>query len=214
MCSVKKEKNNGQGIRVRNQGQRWIMDAEYSDEEFDCVSDVEDEHEEFESDVEDTQSVDFSSCEMYSVPQSSNEVEQTHAKFVTCLAPNLMILMNCGNEKLMSELRVGDVVWTADGADEITMAYRVTNAPMFKFDKVTGCASILCSGKLQHMSQGEPTNGDAIILRTRENSVICINGKLVDITQDYKIDIIKQKDTYTAQPYKSVNAIVVSVELN
>lgn len=210
---MKKKKNNGQEIRVRNQGQRWIMDAEWSDEEFDCVSDVEDEPEFCESDIEDTPSVDFTSCEMYSVPQSTNEAQQTHAKFVTCLAPNMMILMSDESNKMISELRVGDLVWTADGADEITMVYKVINASMFKLGDVTGCASILCSGKWQHLSEGERLNGDAIILRTCENSVICINGKLVDITQDYKIDIIKQKETYTAQPYMSVNAIVVSVDL-
>ena len=190
------------------------MDAEWSEEEFDCVSDVEDEPEEFQSDVEETQSVDFSSCEMYSVPQSTNEAQQTHAKFVTCIGSNMMILMSDESKKIISDLRVGDQVWTADGADDVTIIYRVTNAPMFKVGEVTGCASILCSGKLKHMSEGEPTNGDAIILRTCENSVICVNGKLVDITQDYKINVIKQKETYIAQQYKSVNAIVVSVELN
>ena len=99
------------------------MDAEWSEEEFDCVSDVEDEPEEFESDIEETQSVDFTSCEFYSVPPSSNKMQQTHAKFVTCIAPNMMILMSDESNKMISELRVGDQVWTPQGADEITMVY-------------------------------------------------------------------------------------------
>lgn len=161
------------------------------------------------------ESVDLTDCAEYSVNMAT-EAETSASMYVTCIAGSMHVLCANGNYVRAEDIAPGDRLWSPDGETDVVRNIRLRSdsVQLFEMDSVKACTMILCHGEWKHTSRGASVQDDALMLCVSPSTMICIEGRMCDVSTPYEVSVANLKDVCAATVTHAVNGCIVSVVLN